>query len=155
MNPEILSAERLRQSLTYNPDTGVFVRHGNCVGALNKALGYIVISLNGVNYLAHRLAWLYVHGEWPEITDHVNGDRTDNRLANLRSAGSNVNNQNRRAASKRSKSGVLGVCWDRGRWVAHIMADRKRKNLGRYKTIDEAQSAYLVAKRRLHAGCTI
>ena len=149
------TAERLREQLEYSPETGLFSRDGREVGSVNKALGYVSTSIDGVTYMAHRLAWLYVHGEWPAIIDHINGDRTDNRLVNLRSSTSSINNQNRRTASKRSKSGVLGVCWDRGRWVAHIMTDRKRKNLGRFKTIDEAQTAYLVAKRQLHAGCTI
>jgi hypothetical protein len=159
----ILTQDRLRELLHYDPERGTFIRKaasggtkvGDVAGTINRTLGYIFVGVDGKSYLAHRLAWLHFHGVWPQVVDHINGRRTDNRIANLRNVDATHNTQNRRAASSRNKSGVLGVCWDRGRWVAHIMVNRKRKNLGRYHTVDEAQNAYLTAKRQLHVGCTI
>lgn len=161
-----LTADRLRELFDYDQQTGVFVRKRSIKGGFrvgdiagtNNGRGYIVISVDGKKYVAHRLAWLYVHGEWPkQRIDHINGEPQDNRLANLRDVSQQVNLQNVRRATSRSLSGMLGAHWDgrRGLWSARIRADGRTVFLGRFNTPDAAQKAYLLAKRRLHDGCTI
>jgi len=130
----MITAEQLREVLNYNPDTGEFtwrvspstkVKVGGragCVEVSNGGGKYVRIGLFGGRHRAHRLAWLYVYGEWPsEFIDHINGDGLDNRIANLRSATNAQNQWNVRRAS-RSSSGVRGVRWC-GRskmWVAVV-----------------------------------
>ena len=108
-------------------------------------------------YSAHRLAWLYVHGAWPTgQIDHINGDRGDNRISNLRDVTPALNTQNQRRAARSNKSsGLLGVTANRGRWLAQISIGGKSRNLGRYATPEEAHAVYVAAKRVLHAGCTL
>jgi HNH endonuclease len=98
-----LTAERLREILDYHPESGIFywriarrngTRAGNIAGA-KKAGDYIRISIDGRQHLAHRLAWLYVHGRWPAaLIDHINGNPADNRIANLREASRSQNQAN-------------------------------------------------------------
>lgn len=154
-----LTAARLRELLHYDPETGVFtnrvVRPRTVLGAVaggHDSYGYITISVDVRRYLAHRLAWLYVYGEWPSKNlDHINGVRDDNRIANLREATQAQNLQNRAAASI-GRSGVLGVGWDssRKKWVASIKHQGKARHLGRFSTVEGAQAAYLAAKAQLH-----
>lgn len=160
-----LTAQRLRELLNYDPETGALtnaVSRIHCpAGALagsKRKNGYIEVSLLGGRYYAHRLAWLHVHGEWPQNSvDHINGVRDDNRIANLRDVQHRVNLQNRRSAPSNSMSGVLGAKWiPRKRlWSSRIKVGGATKSLGYYKTADEAHQAFLSAKRRLHEGCTI
>jgi HNH endonuclease len=108
--------------------------------------------------LAHRLAWLVYYGVWPaEQLDHVNGDKLDNRIANLREVSNQTNNQNHRKAKKNSKTGFLGVVHEKrgDGYVAYLRVAGRTKNLGTYRTPEEAHSVYLREKRRLHEGCTI
>lgn len=99
----ILTAERLRELLTYDPETGEFrwrytrgCRARGQIAGTVTCLGYLTIAIDGRKYKAHRLAWLHVHGEWPypEI-DHINRIKLDNRLVNLRRATRAENNANR------------------------------------------------------------
>src|SRR4051812_4396707 len=113
----MITAERLRQVLSYDPETGVFlwkekiarkVVVGRKAGNIGN-FGYIYIRIAGKLYYGHRLAWLYVHGVWPEKgIDHRNGVPDDNRIANLRPANQSENNQNMRLP-KHNKSGFMGV----------------------------------------------
>lgn len=164
--PRTLTAETVRSLLTYSPETGEFhwrVKIGNAIrpgmlagGASTR--GYHMIRVRRVKYLAHRLAWLYVHGVWPmEQIDHKNGCTSDNRLENLRLATDEVNHQNLQGPRANNQSGYLGVTFDhtRGRFRASIVTSGKRKQLGRFDTAEEASAAYLRAKRMLHEGCTI
>lgn len=117
-----------------------------------------MISINnGVPKLAHRLAWLYVYGEWPQHgLDHINGVRLDNRISNLRDVPQTINLENQRKAKGLTKSGFLGVERTRGgKWAARIVANGKRYGLGVFATPEAAHSAYVTAKRKLHEGCTI
>ena len=161
-----LTAQRLREILFYDPETGLLtwiasparrVTAGDEAGCLTEQ-GYRKVSLSGGRFYTHRLAWLYTTGEWPtgEI-DHINGKRSDNRIENLRDVSRSRNNQNRRHAAKNSLSGLLGVEWHSksGLWQARIKTDTGRVALGYYKTAEEAHQVYLIAKRRLHEGCTI
>ncbi len=159
-----ISADRLRELLSYDRDTGVFewIRPTNArikagaQPACTDTGGYVVIRIDGELHRAHRLAWLYVHGSFPSgPIDHRNGDRADNRIANIRAASGEVNAQNRRVARNDNKLGILGVCKSRGKFLATITAFGRRHHLGYFPTAELASASYLSAKRRLHEGCTI
>ncbi len=113
------------------------------------------ICLNQKRYLAHRLIWLYHHGEWPQVIDHINGDPLDNRIENLRSGTQRQNLQNVRRPSKNNTTGFLGVSRHRGRFRASIMNRGKWHDLGRYDTPERAHQAYLAAKRQMHEFSTL
>lgn len=162
----VLTADELRAAVSYDPETGVFtwrnpasrrVRSGSPAGSVT-GYGYLSIRINKRAYLAHRLAWLYVHGNWPasEI-DHVNGIRTDNRIVNLRDVPGNVNRQNVRRPKRTCKSGVLGVVWSERyqKWEAKLTVNHKNRYIGRFDDKQEAHAAYLQAKREFHEGCTL
>lgn len=114
---------------------------------------YRAIKIEQKAYLAHRLAWLYVHGVWPngEI-DHIDNDASNNRIANLRDITSAENKQNRTAPARKSRSGRLGVLYIRatGKWQAKITINGEVKYLGTFADREEAYAAYLTAKRELH-----
>lgn len=156
----------LKQLLWYDKHTGIFRwRHGRKYGLIKPWSeagwsdgGYIRIQIGSKPYLAHRLAWLYEQGEWPaQDVDHINGNRSDNRICNLRDVARQTNAQNRREAPKGSTSKMLGVSRHRNtdKWVAGIYVQGKRKHLGVFDTAEQAQAAYLDAKRKLHEGCTV
>jgi len=146
-----LTAQRLMELLHYEPTTGQFAwRTGRAAGSVHSA-GYLEVRVDGNLYLCHRLAWLYVHGDWPAAQiDHINRTRTDNRIANLRECTNQLNCQNVRA--HRDGSGLLGTSWEkrRGKWQAGIGINGKRIFLGYHSTREEAHAAYLQAKRELH-----
>lgn len=132
------------------------VKKGGIAGS-KMSHGYIAIRIDGQDYTAHRLVWLYVHGSEPSgYIDHINGDRADNRLANLRDVSQMVNMQNVYAAKSNSKTGLRGVSWhaQRGKYTARIKAGGRYLSLGLHDTPEGAHAAYLEAKRRLHEGCT-
>lgn len=133
-------------------------RAGEVVGAVSTE-GYIVCSINKRQFKAHRLVWAHVHGAWPsQSIDHINGNKADNRIGNLRDVDLKTNNQNRVRANKDSSTGVLGVFWDkwRGKWKAQLnLGGGRVKNCGRFATKEEAHAAYVEAKRKLHEGCTL
>lgn len=159
-----LTAERLRAMLRYDQATGVFTRLvqtasnarvGDTAGTLNGQ-GYLRISIDKFDHRAHRLAWLYVNGAWPDgEIDHINGDRGDNRIANLRVVTRAVNMQNQRAAPKGSASGLLGVHPYRRKWSANITIGGKTRRVGVFESKEEAHTAYVLAKRELHEACAI
>jgi hypothetical protein len=166
-----LTAERLRETLHYDPETGAFThRHsrtrgrrpvvaGDVAGCLLNT-GYRSIRVDGKAYLAHRLAWLYVYGEWPNLQiDHINGNRSDNKLKNLRQVSNAINSQNIRVAREGKKyASPLGACYQpryKRKWLAKIRVDGSLVIVGRYETAEEAHAAYVKAKRQLHEGCTI
>jgi hypothetical protein len=158
-----LTAARLRELMHYDPATGVFTSNTRR-GIADKGSpirgmisnGYSRIGIAGIRYAAHRLAWLYVHGEWPkQDIDHINGDKLDNRISNLRDVSTRTNTENRRTAMSNNKSKLLGVRKMGKKWAAHIGTNGRTRYLGSFLTPEEAHAAYLVAKRELHAGCTI
>ena len=159
-----MNQQQLSECLRYDADTGLFhwivkrkgVKKGGIAGS-KMSHGYIAICIDGRDYTAHRLAWLYVHGSEPSgCIDHINGDRADNRLANLRDVSQMVNMQNVYAAKSNSKTGLRGVSWhaQRGKYTARIKAGGRYLSLGLHDTPEGAHAAYLEAKRRLHEGCT-
>jgi hypothetical protein len=169
MKRENITADEVRRLLHYDPLTGIFTRRvatggryrakvGSVAGTVNDG-GYILIALHSLQYRAHRLAVLYMTGEWPKHeVDHKNGVRTDNRWDNLRDVPPEQNMQNLRAAKKNSKSGVLGAYWsERDKvFISRInIPGGPYKHLGTFKTAAEAHQAYLAAKRIYHQACTI
>lgn len=137
--------------LKYNKDTGEFKwvfkrpgpqREGNVAGT-KDASGYIKIWLCGSQHYAHRLAWLVTYGEWPggEI-DHINRDRSDNRLCNLRDVDRAANCANTGMRSD-NKSGYRNVIWDKSRdkWLASKKVNGKTKHIGYFNSPEEANEA--------------
>ena len=160
----MLTANKLRKLLHYYPMIGIMVwrvskgtaRAGNTAGTIHHT-GYRDISVAHKKYKAHRLAWLYIHGTWPEgEIDHINGILDDNRLDNLRVVTRSQNMQNQRRARIDNKVGMLGVRIIRGKFVAYVgVGNKKYKYIGSYPGASEAHNAYIVAKRELHSSCTI
>jgi hypothetical protein len=166
-----LTAARLRELLNYDPDTGLFTwrinigcghrraqikrRIGDLAGYANT-YGYVMIGIEGREYRAHRLAWLYMTGEWPGgLIDHDNREKADNRWVNLREADKSLNAQNVLRAWSSSRTGLQGVSYQANGYFARIRLRGKVTYLGRFKSADEAHAAYLAAKRCLHEGVTV
>jgi hypothetical protein len=149
-----LTADRLREVLAYDPETGEFTwrepgfgrRLDLRAGCASKSRGYVVIRVDGRLFFAHRLAWLFMTGEWPaDQVDHKNNRRADNRWMNLRPATVSQNNHNRSVLS-RSTSGVKGVSRTRSRWRASVRVNGRTIVLGHHDTKEAAAAAY-------RAGC--
>lgn len=159
--------EDLRQLLDYDPETGVltwkarsgddrFTRGWNTRYAGTPALnanenGYRSGHLGGQKVKSHRAAWAAYYGEWPKHgIDHINGDKTDNRISNLRDV-TDAENQKNRPMRADNKSGCTGVYWepDCQKWSAKIAIDGRLKNLGRFDAKFDAILARLLAEQRL------
>lgn len=124
-------------------------RVGAIAGCKCKTNGYVLVRIDGHLYRAHRLIWLMVHGEMPmRDIDHINGDRADNRLVNLRVVTRGENLQNLRRGKGASR--LLGAHTIRNRWRSSISVAGVSHNLGCFATAKEAHNAYLAAKRQLH-----
>lgn len=164
---EMTLGERLREIYSFSEETGIFLRIGGrrppkkSIGrpaGSRAANGYIYLYVDGKKYLAHRLAWYWVKGQWPENDiDHINGDRTDNRIANLRDVLHQINTQNWRRPKPNNASGFLGVSRVRknGKWLACIKLNGRSTSLGYFDTPEGAHEAYLKAKRANHPGNTL
>lgn len=162
----MITQDELMRLLDYDQYTGVFtwkvstsnrVHVGDVAGSHHNK-GYLRISLNYICYLSHRLAWLYVYGHFPiNQIDHVDCNKVNNSIANLRESTNKENKQNRRKPQANNTSGFLGVHFDkhRGKFMAKIVLNRKGKHLGRFTTAEEAYATYLQAKRDIHPFGTI
>lgn len=108
----------------------------------NHISGYKYGSFFGKNFLSHRLAWLIIYGVWPNEIDHINGNRTDNRIINLRDVTRSENMRNL-SLSKANSSGIVGISKVQrdGTWLAQIGINGKVIRLGNYKSFEEACSA--------------
>jgi hypothetical protein len=157
-----LTCERLRELFSYDEESGLF-RRRECadrsesgkIASGKVRSGHIKFRVAGRKYYAHRLAFLYMNGVWPSVhIDHKDGDPSNNAWRNLREAFGNINQQNLRRA-RAGKGTPIGVHKHGSKFQACICVDLVRHHLGTFKTEKEAHDAYIEAKRRLHAGCTI
>lgn len=145
-----LKLEQLKEMLSYNSDSGLFTwktkvakktKIGSIAGCLRKD-GYITIRIKGKNYLAHRLAMFYTEGIMPECVDHINRQKSDNRILNLRSV-TQLENCRNLPVSKNNTSGCVGVHWcnrDK-RWISSISISSKLIRLGNYLEYSDAVNA--------------
>lgn len=165
-----LSAARAREVLDYDPLTGVFTRkvrlaqrhqvgdRADFIVSSGQLKGYRRVSVDGKRYLAHRVAWLFVHGDWPaKLIDHKNGVKSDNSIGNLRQADHRMNNENQRSPRADGSSGFLGVHWSTqaSKWHAKLWTKGRSIHVGYFDNVEEAYAAYVAAKRKIHKGCTL
>lgn len=156
-NIEVLTQQKLKNFLEYDTETGVFKwlvdkswgsKTGKIAGS-TVTRGYKVIEIDYKKYKAHRLAWLYVYGEFPtgrqKYIDHIDGDTSNNRISNLRICNSSENQRNR-STSNNNTSGYKGVSWHKvtGKYQANIKSaiTGKIEYLGLYLTPEEASKVY-------------
>lgn len=155
-----ITQQQLRELLRYEPETGEFrwlvclsnrAPAGSLAGKKAKAEPYLQISIHGKQYRAHRLAWLYMRGEFPKFVDHKNGVKTDNRFENLRPASKRENAWNA-GLSRRNRSGAKGVSWsERDRkWIAQISVEGRQTRIGGFDTVEAAALAYAGVAEPLH-----
>ncbi len=141
----------LKSILRYEPETGNMYRLvttsprsqiGAIAGNFHKSNGYIRLMVNGRDLLAHRVIWFMHHGEWPHSIDHIDHDKTNNRLENLRAVDHKENMKNR-PMSPRNTSGITGVSWakTKNQWLAQIKGENKRIHLGYHDSLIDAASA--------------
>ena len=152
----MITAELVRELLEYSPETGLFrwkerpsrsswkaIWPGKVAGSLDSK-GYLRFQVAGRTHKAHRLAWLYVHGEWPKgEIDHIDGDRSNNAIANLRVATARQNQQNKTA--KVNASGFRGVSKMGRKWRALVTINGRRTHVGIFDTPEAASAAYEAA----------
>ena len=162
-----MNQETLKEHLSYCPETGEFtwikspssfIKVGSKAGNVNNQNPYVYIKISGVVYKAHRLAWLYTFGKFPEkFIDHINGIKRDNRLCNLRKATSSQNSQNLVKPTAKNTSGFLGVSYSKRakKFIAMIQHSGKNRYIGSFDTAELASDAYLGEKRKHHEFCTI
>lgn len=164
-----LTAQRVRELLNYDPETGIFtwkvnvgrwgrIKAGTETGSPDLH-GHLRIQVDGTLYYAHRLAWLMQTGAWPlGDVDHMDGAPGNNCWRNLRDVPHQTNTENRRKAHRNKRSGLpMGVSIDKrdGGIRADITVNGRARSLGRFDDPEQAHAAYLKAKRELHGGCTI
>lgn len=168
-NPEfVLTQEYLHEAIDYNPETGDFVwkvrpehhfkrsnqhkswnnRYSGTVAGKVDNNGYLNIKVNYQLHRAHRLAWFYIKGFWPDFLDHKDGDKLNNRFDNFRNTTRTINNQNA-CKRKDNSSGVTGVHWDKSKnsWTAAISVNGSRITLMTTKDLFEACCARKSAER--------
>lgn len=146
-----VTADFLREIIDYDAASGLFrwkvvrgsAKVGQVAGRLNRS-GYLQISIGWRKYSAHRLAWLFVHGTWPPTdVDHINGDKSDNRMCNLRLSTDSQNRANAKIQGN-SSTGLKGVCFHKklGKWQATITVNGATRYLGLFGSAEEAHAAY-------------
>lgn len=170
MATDVITAERVRQLLAYDPITGALTwranarkgQHAGWIENIRNKDGTVtrrrVVEIEDRRYWATRLIWLSVTGAWPSaVVDHRDGATLNDAWSNLRDVSNQINSQNIRQPTRVNTSGFLGVHWSRARnkWIAQIKVDMRKVYLGGFPTAELASQAYIEAKRRMHPGCTI
>ena len=155
----MISQLYLHEILDYNEDTGIFTwkvnrgrlcKKGNIAGSTDS-WGHRQICIDGTKILAHRLAWIYVYGKLPKYQiDHIDGNKQNNAIKNLRDVDQFINQQNRKNARVDSSSGFIGVQKNGRKYKASIKANKQTFHLGMFNTAEEAFDAYKKAKLKLH-----
>ena len=146
-----LTGEQVRDLFNYNPITGIFTwkksrgnqftKPGMKAGS-KDTYGHINIEINGKTYLAHRLAWLFVYDKWPDHQiDHINRNRKDNRIENLRDV-IGIENAKNKGNYNNNTTGKKGVTLKKSKFIAQITIDGKCKYLGSFETLEKASDAY-------------
>lgn len=152
----LLTQERLKNLFYYDSFLGALIRKrakatqraGSIAGCLMPQ-GYLVTRVDNILYFNHRLVWLYVNGYFPEnAIDHINRNKSDNRIENLREVSAMCNARNS-TNYKNNTSGVKGVIWEpvNKNWIASIVINRNRLHIGRYKSFDMAVKARLTIEQ--------
>jgi hypothetical protein len=155
----MITQEELKELLNYNSETGVFtwkvsparqVFSGDIAGTKRKD-GYIQIKVKNKLILSHRLAWIYMYGYLPKYIDHINGQRDDNRIINIREVSNQQNSLNSKI-SKNNTSGIKGVYWDKSRnkWTVRLSIDGKCKFFKRFDDIDLAKLVIEEVRNKYH-----
>jgi hypothetical protein len=156
----MLTIEEIRKRLSYNPETGDLrwlvplgrTTVGAIAGYVCPRNGYLRVGLNRKMQQAHRLAWALHHGSWPQgDIDHIDGNKLNNRIANLRDVSKAVNQQNRRLR-RINAVGLAGVTSHGKKFEARIRMCGVSIRLGNFGTAEAAHAAYLKARRELHLG---
>ena len=164
-NGKKLSPDEIRRLFDLNAETGEVRwtaassqgRNTNKVAGSTAGNGYRAVKIGGTSYLMHRIVWALAYGEWPASPiDHIDGNRANNSVCNLRLVTPSQNMQNLAVTGRASASGLVGAIYVPGtsrrreRWESKIKVNGISKYLGSFKTPEEAQSAYLRAKAELH-----
>jgi hypothetical protein len=152
---EVLRYDQRTGDLLWLGNSGKKATAGKVAGHVN-CLGYVHVRIDGKLLLGHRIAWCMYYGEWPDQNiDHIDGNRSNNKIANLREASQQMNTQNRRSADKDHSIGLLGVKRHGKRFRAGIVVNGEQFHIGVYDTAEQAHSAYVDVKRVVHHGCTL
>lgn len=156
---DLIDLQYLKSIIHYDASIGLFTRIAKSgpnavVGPItgHHHSGYQFIRVKGKKYAARRLAWFYVNGKWPDDTiDHINGEKSDNRIDNLRQASRKHNNFNRQRY-RNNTSGFKGVTWHKAsrKWMARVYANRQVYELGCFNSKIEAANAYNNAATSVH-----
>ena len=160
-----LSQDKLREALAYDPGTGIFSWkvHRRPQSPPGTKAGWHSgkkaqrIELEGQNYLVHRLAWFYIHGAWPNQIDHINGDRSDNRIVNLRPA-DNSQNQANMAAKSNNSTGYRGISIRGAGYVVQLYKTengKKHKITKQFKALEDAKLFAFEQSKHLHKEYSI
>jgi hypothetical protein len=160
-----ISQEIVKTLFDYRED-GVLIRKtkvGGRSGDIGRPVGfvlkdakrpgkmYMATKISGQHFCIHRLIWVWHHGDWPEQLDHIDRNTLNNKIENLRSASASKNMMNRKTF-KNNKSGYRGVSWHKTqkKWFAYVDADKKRKNLGYFDSLEEAANVANEARKTFH-----
>jgi hypothetical protein len=145
-----VTSDYVRKIFTYDTSDGYLrwkiskqrIIKGNIAGYVNKSDGYRYIGIDHCEFLASRIVWLWMTGEWPRCQiDHIDGIRDNNKWSNLREATNSQNNMNRRSLAKNNTTGVKGVDIRRGKYRVRITVDSREIVVGRFVSLERAKAA--------------
>lgn len=150
----MITQEQIRRLFIYDLKGGILVwrnkKKNKAAGSIN-ARGYLVVHINGKRYYNHRVIFLYIHSYLPSSIDHIDGDKQNNKINNLRPCTTSQNTRNSKI-NTRNTSGVKGVSWHKNRrkWQAQIMTNGHTKYLGLFKRLKEARDVVRVNRELMH-----